>query len=151
MKKIQPPLLVIGQQQKSKSRCCLTFFSFRSSIGELAMLGVASPNKKHSLVISSWEEREEPSWGSTWRSGAHTHTHTFSVHAYGQANNSVIGRPLNDASCAAACVKCVHRIHRSVRQIPLFRNALTAALQSPGEVAPFEHSAHILHIHLKIE
>lgn len=45
-----------------------TFFSLRSSIGELAVLDVASPSKKHSLVISSWEEREELRWGSTWRS-----------------------------------------------------------------------------------
>jgi len=47
---------------------CPTFFSLLSSIGELAVPAVASPNKKHSLVISSWVEREEPRWGSTWRS-----------------------------------------------------------------------------------
>lgn len=54
----------------SKGCNCIlnTFFSLRSSIGELAVLDVASPSKKHSLVISSWEEREELRWGSTWRS-----------------------------------------------------------------------------------
>lgn len=49
-----------------------TFFSLRSSIGELAELDVASPSKKHSLVISSWEDREELRWGSTWRSDRNT-------------------------------------------------------------------------------
>lgn len=43
------------------------FLSLLSSMGELEP-GDASPNKKHSLVISSWVEREEPSWGATWRS-----------------------------------------------------------------------------------
>lgn len=43
------------------------FLSLLSSIGELGP-GDASPNKKHSLVISSWVEMEEPSWGATWRS-----------------------------------------------------------------------------------
>lgn len=47
-------------------------FSLRSSIGELAELDVASPSKKHSLVISSWEDREELRWGSTWRSDRNT-------------------------------------------------------------------------------
>lgn len=45
------------------------FFSLLSSIGELASEpAAASPSKKHSLVISSWEEREEPGGGSTRRS-----------------------------------------------------------------------------------
>lgn len=49
----------------------LTFFSLLSSISKLAVPGVTSPSKKPSLVINSWVEREEPSWGSTWRSGGH--------------------------------------------------------------------------------
>lgn len=38
------------------------------------MAGVTSPSKKPSLVINSWVEREEPGWGSTWRSGGHAQT-----------------------------------------------------------------------------
>lgn len=60
------------------------------------MPGVASPSKKHSLVISSWVEREEPSWGSTWRSERHTH----SGHMDSQANGNMAGQmkpPSNDA------------------------------------------------------
>lgn len=52
----------------------LTFLSLLSSIGELAVPGVTSPSKKPSLVISSWVEREEPSWGSTWKSGGDAQT-----------------------------------------------------------------------------
>lgn len=68
------------------------------------MPGVTSPNKKHSLVISSWVEREEPSWGSTWRSGRHAQ----SGHTDQHANRNMMKPPSNRWSrfCSACSWAC---------------------------------------------
>lgn len=141
------PFYMKWQQRASKSICCPTFFSLLSSIGELAVPGVASPNKKHSLVISSWVEREEPSWGSTWRSGRHTH----SGHTDKQANGNTGGQMKPPSKwrshfssaraqvshSAASLVNCKKCTHPQVSTAPaaLIMNAQTVAFQSLVEAA----------------
>lgn len=112
-------------QQGGESICWPTFFSLLSSIGVLSVPCVTSPNKKHSLVISSWLEREEPCWGSTWRSAGRTQSRTrtltsgrMDVHRHGQPDETDIWPRLSfRLSCRASFFPSRQRRRRSERDV----------------------------------